>query len=34
MEDKVKNLLVTTINLVINSGDAKARHPWKVIKLH
>jgi hypothetical protein len=34
-EDKVKNILVTIINLVINSGDANAmvRHLWKAIKL-
>jgi hypothetical protein len=35
MEDEVKNLLVTIINSVINSGDAKAmvRHMWKAVKL-
>jgi O-acetylhomoserine/O-acetylserine sulfhydrylase-like pyridoxal-dependent enzyme len=35
-EDEVKNVLVTIINLVINSGDAKAmvRHPWKTVELH
>jgi hypothetical protein len=32
MEDEVKNVLVTIINFVINSGDAKAmvRHLWKL----
>jgi hypothetical protein len=36
MEDEVKNLLETIINLVINSGDAKAmvRHLWKAVELH
>jgi hypothetical protein len=36
MEDEVKNVLVTTINLVINSGDTKAmvRHMWKAVELH
>jgi hypothetical protein len=36
MEDELKNILVTIINLVINSGDAKAmiRHLWKVVELH
>jgi hypothetical protein len=36
MEDEVKNVLVTIINLVINSWDAKAmvRHLWKAIELH
>jgi hypothetical protein len=36
MEDEVKNLLVMIINLVINSGDAKAmaRHLWKAVELH
>jgi hypothetical protein len=36
MEDEVKNVLVTIINLVINSWDAKAmvRHMWKAVELH
>jgi hypothetical protein len=36
MEDEVKNVLVTIINLVINSGDAKAMvgHLWKAVELH
>jgi hypothetical protein len=36
MEDEVKNVLVTMINLVINSGDAKAMvgHLWKAEELH
>jgi hypothetical protein len=36
MEDEVKNILMTIINLVINSGDAKAmvRHLWKAVELH
>jgi hypothetical protein len=36
MEDEVKNVLVTIINLVINSGNAKAmvRHLWKAAELH
>ena len=36
MEDDVKNVLVTIINLVINSGDSKAmvKHLWKAIELH
>jgi hypothetical protein len=36
MEDKVKNVLVVIINLVINSGDAKAtvRHLWEAVELH
>jgi hypothetical protein len=35
MENGVKNVLVTIINLVINSVDAKAmvRHLWKAIEL-
>jgi hypothetical protein len=35
MEEEVKNVLVT-INLMINSGDAKAmvRHLWKAVELH
>jgi hypothetical protein len=35
MEDEVKNVLVTIINLVINSGDAKAMvgHLWKAVEL-
>jgi hypothetical protein len=35
MEHEVKNVLVPIINLVINSGDAKAmiRHLWKAVKL-
>jgi hypothetical protein len=36
MEDEVKNVLVTIINLVINSGDTKAmvRYLWKAVELH
>jgi hypothetical protein len=36
MEDKVKNVLVTIINLVINSWGTKAmvRHLWKAVELH
>jgi hypothetical protein len=36
MEDEVKNVLVTIINLVRNSGDAEAmvRHMWKAVELH
>jgi hypothetical protein len=36
MEDEFKNVLVTIINLLINSGDAKAkvRHLWKAVELH
>jgi ABC-type oligopeptide transport system ATPase subunit len=36
MEDEVKNVLVTIINLVINSGNAKAmvRHMWEAVELH
>jgi hypothetical protein len=32
----VKNILVTIINLVINSGDTKAmvRHVWKSVNFH
>jgi hypothetical protein len=35
VEDEVKNVLVTIINIVINSGDVKAmvRHPWKAVEL-
>jgi hypothetical protein len=35
MEDEVKNVLVTIINLEINSGDANAmvRHMWKAVEL-
>jgi pyruvate-formate lyase len=35
-EDEVKNVLVTIINLVIHSRDAKAvvRNLWKAIELH
>jgi hypothetical protein len=35
MEDEIKDVLVTIINLVINSGDAKAmvRHLWKAVEL-
>jgi hypothetical protein len=34
MEDEDKNIMVTIINLVINSGDANAmvRHLWKVVE--
>jgi hypothetical protein len=34
--DGVKNVFVTIINLVINSGDVKAivRHLWKAVELH
>jgi hypothetical protein len=36
MEDEDKNVLVTIINLVLNSGDDKAmvRHLWKAVELH
>jgi hypothetical protein len=36
MKDKVKNELVTIINLVLNSRDAKAMvgHLWKAVELH
>ena len=36
MEDDVKNVLLTIINLVIKFGDAKAmvRHMLKVVELH
>jgi hypothetical protein len=36
MEDEVKNVLVTIINLEINSWEAKAmgRHLWKAVELH
>jgi hypothetical protein len=36
IEDKVRNVLVTIINFVINSGDTKGmvRHLWKAVKLH
>jgi hypothetical protein len=36
MEDEVKNVLVTIINLVTNSGDAKAmvRRLWKAVEFH
>jgi hypothetical protein len=36
MEDEVKNILATIINLVINSGDGKGmvRLLWKVVELH
>jgi hypothetical protein len=36
MEDEVKNVLVTIINLMINSWDAKAMvgHLWKAIEPH
>jgi hypothetical protein len=36
MEDEVKNVLVTIINLVINSGDAKTMvgRLWKAVELH
>jgi hypothetical protein len=36
LEDEVKNVLVTIIHLVINSGDTKAmvRHLWKAAELH
>jgi hypothetical protein len=36
MENEVKNVLVTIINLVINSGDAEAmvRRMWKAVQLH
>jgi hypothetical protein len=35
MEDEVKNVLVTIIKSVINSGDAKTmvRHMWKAVEL-
>jgi hypothetical protein len=36
MEDEIKNVLMTIINLMINSGDAKemVRHLWKAVELH
>jgi hypothetical protein len=36
MKDEVKNVLVTIINLVINSGDTKVMvgHLWKAVELH
>jgi hypothetical protein len=36
MEDGIGKVLVTIINLVINSGDAKTmvRHLWKAVELH
>jgi hypothetical protein len=36
MEDEVMKVLVTIINLVMNSGEAKAmiRHLWKAVELH
>jgi hypothetical protein len=36
VKDEVKNILVTLMNLTINSGEAKAivRHLWKAIELH
>jgi hypothetical protein len=36
MKDEVKNVLMTIINLVINSGDAETmvRHLWKAVELH
>jgi hypothetical protein len=36
MEDEVETVLVTIINLLINSGDAKAMaiHLWKAVELH
>jgi hypothetical protein len=36
IDDEVKNILVTILNLVINSGDAKAMvgHLWKAVELH
>jgi hypothetical protein len=36
IEDEDKNVLVMIINLLINSGNAKAvvRHPWKDVELH
>jgi hypothetical protein len=35
-EDEAKNVLVTIINLVTNSGDAEAmlRRLWKAVELH
>jgi hypothetical protein len=35
IEDEAKNVLVTIIHLVINSGEAKAmvRHLWKAVEL-
>jgi hypothetical protein len=35
VEDEIKNVLVTIINLVINSGDAKAMvgHLWEAVEL-
>jgi hypothetical protein len=35
MADEVKNVLVTIINLMMNSGTLKQlRHVWKAVKLH
>jgi hypothetical protein len=36
MEDEVKNVFVTIINLVINSGDAKSvvRHLSNAVEFH
>jgi hypothetical protein len=36
MEDEVKNVLVTIINSLLNSGDAKAmvRQLWKAVEVH
>jgi hypothetical protein len=36
LEDEAENELVTIINLVTNSGDAKAmvRRLWKAVELH
>jgi hypothetical protein len=36
MKDEAKNALVTVINLMINSGVAKAmvRHLWKAVELN
>jgi hypothetical protein len=36
MEDEIKNVLVTKINSVMNSGNAKAmvRYLWKAVELH
>jgi hypothetical protein len=35
LEDEGKNVLVTIINLVINSGNAKGMvgHPWNAVEL-
>jgi sulfur relay (sulfurtransferase) DsrC/TusE family protein len=35
-EDEVKKILVTIVNLLINSGEVQAmiKHPWKVIEIH